>query len=203
MCDFPDEIILRILSFCKLSNSLFAVDKRFERLCNSLFDPSLYDNYYIKKSSSRGDHNSIKKLLKDDRVNPSCDDNYSIKAASSNGYVLVVDLLIKSEKVDVSKCIVLGSMKGHYSVVKRLLDISSEMDIYFSVLFSLKNKNYEILNLLLDKLNVTCLFVILKLLGYSKLDRDTKDDLFVKLYSRKNYLEVIDKILQDQRIRYN
>jgi len=55
----PNEIIMNILSYCEITQSLFCVSKRFERLCEMMINPYIAIEYLIGRNS----HDKIKRLL--------------------------------------------------------------------------------------------------------------------------------------------
>lgn len=95
-------------------------------LQDSLFDPSVDNNYAIRKASTNEHTDIVKLLLQDPRVNPAAHENEAIRFSSLNGHVDVVDLLLQDSRVDPSAkdngALYLASSYGHLKVVERLLE---------------------------------------------------------------------------------
>jgi hypothetical protein len=89
------------------------------------FDPSVQNNYLIRKLSEQGAADLVAKLLKDTRINPSACDNYAIIEAVKNQHYSVVELLLRDSRVDPSArdnyAIIEAVKHQHYSVVELLL----------------------------------------------------------------------------------
>ena len=84
---------------------------------------TIQEQFY--KAIKENNIQSIKLLLKNDKVNPSKDTNYPIRFASINGFFDIVKLLLNDKRVDPSKydnwAIQLASENGHVGIVKLLL----------------------------------------------------------------------------------
>ena len=66
----------------------------------STIDPSLYDNWLIRRASETGDIKTVNYLLNDSRVDPSDLNNEAVRMASKNGHSDVVERLLLDSRVE-------------------------------------------------------------------------------------------------------
>lgn len=62
-------------------------------------DPTVYDNWSIKRAACWGKIDVVKLLLADSRVDPSADNNWALRFATEYGYTEVANLLKEHPKV--------------------------------------------------------------------------------------------------------
>src|SRR5579871_2143184 len=100
---FNTYIFANILRFCKRKHlfSLFLVSKRINKLIwFHLIDFLRIDlNKIFIESCNEGKIETVRFLLRDNRVDPSAQDNFAIRWSSDNGHAKVVKLLLEDSRV--------------------------------------------------------------------------------------------------------
>ena len=117
------------------------------------FDPSEDDNESIKESCKYGNLESVKRLLKDPRVDPSATNNYAIIWASVANHYEIVKLLLKDPRVDPRAAIGAASRNGHLETVKLLLEdprVDPRVNNYYAIRQATEYGHDEVAKLLLN-----------------------------------------------------
>ena len=95
------------------------------RLLDEDFDPSIYNNEFMRDACRSGHLILVDKLLEDPRVDPSARNNHALHLACENGHLNVVDRLLRDPRVDPgaddSICMYIAAKFGSIGVVERLL----------------------------------------------------------------------------------
>ncbi len=81
----PVEILIHIFRFCKSHTSFFCVNKTWNWCAERVFDPSVNNNEAICYASLQGSIESVKKLLKDKRVDSAVNNERPIQWAIGSG----------------------------------------------------------------------------------------------------------------------
>lgn len=93
---------------------------------DSRIDPSVCDNYAMRRASMNGHFEIVQLLLQDKRVDPShnADNNFAIRNVSANSHLEVVRLLLQDHRVDPSAddnyAIRYSRMNNHDQVIRLL-----------------------------------------------------------------------------------
>src|SRR3989304_3535098 len=97
MDSIPKEIVGVIFSFVPKSSwsGVMTTCRKWNSIGTTVFNPSYDNNSAIRWACRFNKIDSVKKLLKDTRVDPSVDNNCAIRWTSRNGHLEVVKELLK------------------------------------------------------------------------------------------------------------
>jgi ankyrin repeat protein len=187
------------------------------------FNPSMNDNYPIRRASELGSTNIVQILLQDKRVDPSEPNNYAIRWASSNGHLEVIKLLLQDERVDPSAynnyAIQAASTYGHAEVVELLLQdkrVNPSVLNNYAIRRASEKGHAEVVKLLLQDgrvdpsaLNNEAIRwasedghaeVVKLLLQDERVDPSALNNTAIQMASKNGHFEVVELLLQDKRV---
>lgn len=156
------------------------------------YDPSINDNSLIREACRDGQLDTVKVLLKCDRIDPGCVSDYPIRIASLNGDSAMVTLLLKDLRVDPSalnnQAIIQACEKGCVSVLELLLnDGRIDPTCYNNLPFrsACLNGHIQVARLLLND---------------SRVDPTDMNNLGFRGASENGYVDVVNMLLEDKRV---
>lgn len=129
-------------------------------------------------------------LLGDDRVDPSASQNEAIRLAAYGGSVDIVDLLLRDHRVNPSDQrnapIADAARRGHLLVVERLLkDVRVDPSVGLAFVFAVCQKQYDIVNLLLND---------------QRVDPSQWNNLAIHYASEDGQTSLVARLLADPRV---
>ncbi|KAJ3271029.1 hypothetical protein HDV01_007110 [Terramyces sp. JEL0728] len=168
------------------------------RMClqHTDLDPSIDNNFAIRRASSMGHVRIVKLLLQDSRVDPSAKENDSIIYACKCGHVSIVKLLLGHSSVDPSdrrnEAIIWATYHGHREIVSLLLKdsrVDPSANYNEALCYARKNRSMDLVQLLIADKRVkalcsTLLLVRLRLnYRWQQLRKQRQDRRVVKFFS--------------------
>jgi len=155
-------------------------------------DPSVLDNFAIRRASAYGHLAVVDRLLQEDRIDPSADNNLSIRLASVRGHHAVVDRLLQDLRVDPSVdnnyAILWGSTFGYLAVVDRLLQderVNPSACDNMAIRWASENGHLAVVN---------------RLLQDPRVDPTVSNNMAIHLASVRGHQTVVNRLLQDPRV---
>ena len=155
-------------------------------------DPSVLDNFAIRRASAYGHLAVVDRLLRDPRIDPSADNNLAIRLASEKGHLAVVDRLLQDPRVDPSAwdswAIRWASENGHLAVVDRLLQeprVDPSADKNWAIRFASERGHLP---------------VVERLLQDPRVDPSADSNYAIRRASVWGRLAVVNRLLQDPRV---
>jgi hypothetical protein len=97
------DVVDRLLKDFRIHHAPIAIMRAYDRNFDTdltTIDPSLYDNWLIRRASELGDIKTVNYLLNDSRVDPSAVNNNAVRMASKNGHNEVVERLLLDDRVE-------------------------------------------------------------------------------------------------------
>jgi len=161
---------------------------------NKKISKRIVSDIFANCDSNEIDHNGLKLLFMDKRIDPSRDCNYSIRWASNFGYTKLVKHLLKDSRVDPgflsNEAIVAAADNGHLEVVKVLLKdsrVSPEDYRNQALVKSADNGHLEVVKVLLKD---------------SRVDPNAQQHLAIKSALKNKHVEISKILINDLRLKH-